>query len=653
MSTFAYFEFAGEKEMVIKFSAQIPVAFGKLPNTPDNTWGVDINNPFLIQNTGHMKNLEVLNNRGDLSADSYYFEIMPNEQDPVSNQPMIDMTGIYMEPIGNDDYPFIGKLNGSDSVIKNVTVVANHSQIDIGLFGIIGVGASVHNLILQNPTITSINNYVGIVPNLHKTVKMGVNQEKCHIGVLCGHLEGNIGNISIKDAVIDINSPATTGYMDYFSAYTTVGYVDAATATINEVLVSALGNDMPIIASGDTGYWYSDFYHNNVGGTVTYIDVNNIEHTVFNFLRGGPDMVTANIPPNYTPPAASTSVCTRDSNNLVVFNSASGIRAKGIFEMHTGNGYRTATINSLGGEHSSVMYVPSGSNYSTVANTTANSVPISLNPALYNDLNDPNWIFRDFQMQMYDPYGNKQIESFTHGIQFQEASNNSRTTIFNEWTGVGSVGDSAIPSVIYFKIAQASVQNPAKIFILAKYGTGAVANNPFYIVDTARAIANNNVLLKGSTTMSLPNDGNLYAFELEFTQNGEYGVSGMSDTAPLFAYLAVGGQIVGENDHRNVERYASLPTVDYIYDVTKPVTASGYQYSKVLPYFLYGTGAAPLDTLRLEFNRQPGNPQNFFTINASGKDALASRLGSNGYPVFDFIDKRFPNDDIFVLNRNP
>jgi len=115
---------------------------------------------------------------------------------------------------------------------------------------------------------------------------------------------------------------------------------------------------------------------------------------------------------------------------------------------------------------------------------------------------------------------------------------------------------------------------------------------------------------------------------------------------------------LGENEHKNVERYASLDTVDYIYDITVPVTAvdnmgiSTYRYTKILPYFLYGTSTDPVDKLKLVFNRQPGNPKNFFTIDAFGKDALKSRLGANGYPVFDYIDKRsLPDDDDFVLNR--
>jgi hypothetical protein len=146
---------------------------------------------------------------------------------------------------------------------------------------------------------------------------------------------------------------------------------------------------------------------------------------------------------------------------------------------------------------------------------------------------------------------------------------------------------------------------------------------------------------------------NVHVYEFEITKAGQFAIAFSTngdEFNPRIAYITVGGQRA-EDAHFNAERYASLPTIDYIYNLAIPVSSVSYQYTKVLPYFLYGTRAAPVDRLKLQFSRTPGVPKNTFTINAWGKDALLTRLGSNGYPVFDHIDK-FPDDD-FNLNRYP
>ena len=64
------------------------------------------NNPFIINNKKHLYHLAWLQNIGDFKDKKYYFEI---ESD-------IDMEGMALPPIGTEECPFIGDLNGNYKV---------------------------------------------------------------------------------------------------------------------------------------------------------------------------------------------------------------------------------------------------------------------------------------------------------------------------------------------------------------------------------------------------------------------------------------------------------------------------------------------------------------------------------------------------------
>lgn len=120
--------------------------------------------PFIISNPTHMHNLAVLQNSGKLNNQKYYFQIKKT----VKNDE-IDMTGRYIPPIGNDEYPFIGDFDGNGKTLKNLQVTTNKSDLAqeypnhakeeyefsqaVGLFGMTGSTSDIHNVILENPTV--------------------------------------------------------------------------------------------------------------------------------------------------------------------------------------------------------------------------------------------------------------------------------------------------------------------------------------------------------------------------------------------------------------------------------------------------------------------------------------------------------------------
>ncbi len=71
----------------------------------------------------------------------------------------IDVNGVDLTPIGNDDDRFIGVFDGNDHVIRNVDV--NMPETDcVGLFGYVGQDGYVASIGIEDATIRG-RNYVG------------------------------------------------------------------------------------------------------------------------------------------------------------------------------------------------------------------------------------------------------------------------------------------------------------------------------------------------------------------------------------------------------------------------------------------------------------------------------------------------------------
>lgn len=168
--------------------------------------------------------------------------------------------------------PTYGLLNRTNTtlinqMISNQTIVATDSQADVGFISSIGNGGYVHDLILNNLTIKCVEDspksFMSVFKDIldaltgHQTKRVNKADER-HIGFFTGHMEegSNANNISIageSNFVIDTKS------VNYFSNFTTVGYIDE-NALIGGKLFSEVAKDNT--TDGDIGgvLWADNIY---------------------------------------------------------------------------------------------------------------------------------------------------------------------------------------------------------------------------------------------------------------------------------------------------------------------------------------------------------------------------------------------------------
>lgn len=198
--------------------------------------GTAVGKEFIISNPTHMRNLAILQNTGRFEGKKYYFKI----KDTVTS---IDMSGIYIPPIGNDKDPFIGDFNGNGKTLANLKVTTDKSLLKddyptqssaeyefsqaVGLFGMTGnkggvtadVGAdedlsNIHNLIMENPTV-----------NVSGTNTLYSTAENSVVGIAVGHVAGKCSSIGVKadtgdGAALDVQ---VSGYSTFNSILGNLG----------------------------------------------------------------------------------------------------------------------------------------------------------------------------------------------------------------------------------------------------------------------------------------------------------------------------------------------------------------------------------------------------------------------------------------------
>ncbi|MDE6074825.1 MAG: hypothetical protein K2G26_00135, partial [Clostridia bacterium] len=154
---------------------------------------------FIIANPTHMRNLAVLQNSGRFRGEKYYFEIKESVDE-------IDMDGLWLPPIGNDEHPFISIFNGKGKTIKNLKVTTDKSLLTkemypieasdsyefsnaVGLFGNTeGTDCQIRNFILDNPVL--------LVGGKAST-KYSEGGKKV-VGLAVGHVEGLCQSIGVR-----------------------------------------------------------------------------------------------------------------------------------------------------------------------------------------------------------------------------------------------------------------------------------------------------------------------------------------------------------------------------------------------------------------------------------------------------------------------
>ncbi len=149
-------------------------------------------------------------------------------------------------------------------IIANETVVADLEQLDVGFISSIGATGYVHDLILYNTTIECKEEVAGglhdsllaLISNLfssHNNANSDHSDER-HIGIFAGHIDGAAANISVAGAS---NIIIDTEEVNYYSNYTTVGYIDDE-AYIGGVKLSELASDAFTGGTGVSGCLFAD-----------------------------------------------------------------------------------------------------------------------------------------------------------------------------------------------------------------------------------------------------------------------------------------------------------------------------------------------------------------------------------------------------------
>lgn len=191
--------------------------------------------PFVIANPTHMHNLAVLQNAGKFvdrngNPKKYYFEIKKTVN-------IINMSGHYIPPIGNDEYPFIGDFNGNGKTLANLRVTTDKDDLlaeyprhadnnyefsqAVGLFGMTGESSDIHNVILENPSVDiagvgSRTRYLtdATTSAAGKTITPAIKAAGLAVGFVAGKCS-SIG-VRAKDdgSALDVN---VTGYSTFNS----------------------------------------------------------------------------------------------------------------------------------------------------------------------------------------------------------------------------------------------------------------------------------------------------------------------------------------------------------------------------------------------------------------------------------------------------
>ncbi len=269
---------------------------------PTKDWGSP-QNPYLISELRHLQNLSVLQDigyfyqlyisqnydgeeyKGDGTVAAPGNPIMPYFLvcAPDGTVTTIDGEGIVIQPIGNDDYPFIGYVGGAfvqeettavgtlvsdTSAIYNLLIQSDEDMLDVGIFGNIsylgnepeysvdadgnitydtsfyGAVSTVRDLLLadvqvtvkQNSFIENLAEHLFTYSRLSEEDQKKVAHEDHHIGILAGHVEyATIEFISVhyssdeKKAIDLLHTDA-----NYYSSTGIMGFVYNMNPVINE-----------------------------------------------------------------------------------------------------------------------------------------------------------------------------------------------------------------------------------------------------------------------------------------------------------------------------------------------------------------------------------------------------------------------------------
>ena len=132
------------------------------------------NDPFIVRNAQHLRNLAKLQNSGAFPDRQY-----------VSLDTSFQFEGAAMEPIGTSTYPWTGVFNGQSFLITGLNV-STSAYTNVGMFGVIGTNSdtgTVHSLVLAGPSVV----YTG--------------SSACNIGIVAGSKNTTAGHVSVVENI--------------------------------------------------------------------------------------------------------------------------------------------------------------------------------------------------------------------------------------------------------------------------------------------------------------------------------------------------------------------------------------------------------------------------------------------------------------------
>lgn len=266
----------------------------------DEKWGHK-GNPYLISEVRHLYNLSVLQNIGyfhsNFIGNNFDGENLVGNQDysdgydipyfvianPNGTPVVIDATGRVLNPIGTDEFPFIGSVTGvsdknssvsfnidngqrktTTSAIHNVTIKTSKSSIDHGLFGVISyLGDESQKTVDQESGLEFFSGFASTISNiLFSDIQVvvatsstiwediaywaehlfygqtfgvsGTTKDPCetnHLGIIAGHVEyAKMSAISVyyssdEKIAIDLNDAGQKNNGDPLNYASSTGFV--------------------------------------------------------------------------------------------------------------------------------------------------------------------------------------------------------------------------------------------------------------------------------------------------------------------------------------------------------------------------------------------------------------------------------------------
>ncbi|MCQ2776722.1 MAG: hypothetical protein MJ217_03290 [Bacilli bacterium] len=245
--------------------------------------------PFTITTPWHYENFVKLHyGMQGFSAEKYYFEFgacidgeHPTEKkfyatstsgvvDYESYSTVLDLRGLLLPPLGTEEQPFQGKLNGNNLTVQNFTVAAEGYN-DVGIFGYVTCNVYkedgtpvtgedipegyVKNCYWRDFTIDTTK----ISPLVHKhAVVASAHEEFSHMGYLAGHIKyaAAFENCYVNDCVIRGGNQAARS----IDSYGYFGKVEVDATGGN----SGKGNDYSFNLDSNVVYKYLNANYNNI-----------------------------------------------------------------------------------------------------------------------------------------------------------------------------------------------------------------------------------------------------------------------------------------------------------------------------------------------------------------------------------------------------